>query len=161
MNLNIPKPEVMMDSANPLKLNNQICFSLYSCSREITKLYRPLLQNLGLTYTQYIAMLALWEQDKITVSELGNRLYLDSGTLTPLLKKLEAAGLVTRTRDKKDERSVLIELTGLGSALREQALGIPEQLACQLGATPQEGMELLKLMHTLMDRIQAGQNEEA
>jgi DNA-binding MarR family transcriptional regulator len=150
-----------MDSANPLKLNNQICFSLYSCSREITKLYRPLLQNLGLTYTQYIAMLALWEQDKITVSELGNRLYLDSGTLTPLLKKLEAAGLVTRTRDKKDERSVLIELTGQGSALREQALGIPEQLACQLGATPQEGMELLKLMHTLMDRIQAGQNEEA
>ncbi|OBR62297.1 MarR family transcriptional regulator [Paenibacillus oryzae] len=150
-----------MDSANPLKLNNQICFSLYSCSREITKLYRPLLQNLGLTYTQYIAMLALWEQDKITVSELGNRLYLDSGTLTPLLKKLEAAGLVTRTRDKKDERSVLIELTGQGSALREQALGIPEQLACQLGATPQEGMELLKLMHTLMDRIQAGQSEEA
>lgn len=150
-----------MDTANPLKLNNQICFSLYSCSREITKLYRPLLQNLGLTYTQYIAMLALWEQDKITVSELGNRLYLDSGTLTPLLKKLEAAGLVTRTRDKKDERSVLIELTGQGSALREQALGIPEQLACQLGATPQEGMELLKLMHTLMDRIQAGQSEEA
>lgn len=150
-----------MDSANPLKLNNQICFSLYSCSREITKLYRPLLQNLGLTYTQYIAMLALWEQDKITVSELGNRLYLDSGTLTPLLKKLEAAGLVTRTRDKKDERSVLIELTEQGSALREQALGIPEQLACQLGATPQEGIELLKLMHTLMDRIQAGQTEEA
>ncbi|MHA7965209.1 MarR family winged helix-turn-helix transcriptional regulator [Paenibacillus sp. CAU 1782] len=150
-----------MDSANPLKLNNQICFSLYSISREITKLYRPLLQNLGLTYTQYIAMLALWEQDKITVSELGSRLYLDSGTLTPLLKKLEAAGLVTRTRDKKDERSVLIELTEQGAALREQALHIPEQLACQLGATPQEGIELLKLMHTLMDRIQAGQNEEA
>lgn len=149
-----------VDGDNPLKLNNQICFSLYSCSREITKLYRPLLQDIGLTYTQYIAMLALWEKDNVAVSELGSRLYLDSGTLTPLLKKLEAAGLVTRTRDKNDERSVRIALTDKGSALREQATGIPGELACRLNASPQEGAELLQLMHAVMDRIKAGQEAD-
>ena len=145
-----------MNNPDPtLLLENQICFSIYACSREITKLYRPLLQELGLTYTQYVTMLALWERDEVMVNELGARLYLDSGTLTPLLKKLQAAGLVSRTRDKQDERSVLIALTDEGQALREKALHIPEALMCKLDASPEESIELLRSMQTLMSRIQA------
>ncbi|MHA6482262.1 MarR family winged helix-turn-helix transcriptional regulator [Paenibacillus sp. strain BS8-2] len=142
-----------MNPIEHMKLDNQICFSIYASSREITKLYRPLLQELGLTYTQYVTMLALWEQDNATVSELGNRLYLDSGTLTPLLKKLESAGLVTRTRDKNDERSVIVTLTSEGEALREKAIDIPTKLACRLDATPEESMILLAQMHELLDRV--------
>ncbi|WP_168118661.1 MarR family transcriptional regulator [Paenibacillus sp. HB172176] len=145
-----------MNNPDPtLLLDNQICFSIYACSREITKLYRPLLQELGLTYTQYVTMLALWEKDEVMVNELGARLYLDSGTLTPLLKKLEAAGFVSRTRDKKDERSVRIALTDEGRALREKALPIPEALMCMLDATPEESAELLRQMQALMNRMQA------
>ncbi|QNK57158.1 MarR family winged helix-turn-helix transcriptional regulator [Paenibacillus sp. PAMC21692] len=142
-----------MNPIEHMKLDNQICFAIYASSREITKLYRPLLQNLGLTYTQYVTMLALWEKDNATVSELGTKLYLDSGTLTPLLKKLEAAGLVKRTRDKKDERSVLVTLTPDGEALREKAIDIPGQLACKLDATPEEGAMLLGQMQELLDRV--------
>lgn len=142
-----------MNTIESMKLDNQICFAIYASSREITKLYRPLLQDLGLTYTQYVTMLALWEKDNITVSELGNRLYLDSGTLTPLLKKLEAAGLVQRTRDKNDERSVLVTLTAAGEALREKAVDIPEKLVCKLDATPEEGAALLEQMRQLLDRM--------
>lgn len=143
-----------MNSDQTLKLDNQICFAVYACSRELTKLYRPLLQELGLTYTQYVTMLALWEQDQVTVSTLGSRLYLDSGTLTPLLKKLETAGLLTRTRDKNDERNVVIALTEQGSLLREKAVDIPEKLLCQLGASPEEGAFLLAQMQALMARMQ-------
>lgn len=142
-----------MNPIESMKLDNQICFAIYASSREITKLYRPLLQDIGLTYTQYVTMLALWEKDNVTVSELGNRLYLDSGTLTPLLKKLEAAGLVQRTRDKTDERSVLVTLTAQGEALREKALDIPNQLVCKLDATPEEGIALLSQMHELLARM--------
>lgn len=149
-----------MNRDDTLKLDNQICFALYACSREITKLYRPLLQELGLTYTQYVTMLALWERDEVTVSALGAKLYLDSGTLTPLLKKLEAAGLVTRTRDKNDERSVLVTLTEQGSQLREKAVEIPEKLICQLDATPDEGMELLGQMQELLNRMKASAMKE-
>ncbi|RJE84328.1 MarR family transcriptional regulator [Paenibacillus sp. 1011MAR3C5] len=147
-----------MQPDQTLKLENQICFAIYACSRELTKLYRPLLQELGLTYTQYVTMLALWEQDQVTVSALGAKLYLDSGTLTPLLKKLEAAGLVTRTRDKNDERNVVIALTEQGSQLREQALDIPEKLLCQLDASPEEGAFLLAQMQELMARVQQRAN---
>lgn len=142
-----------MNPIEHMKLDNQICFAIYASSREITKLYRPLLQDLGLTYTQYVTMLALWEKDNVTVSELGARLYLDSGTLTPLLKKLEAAGLVKRTRDKNDERSVLVTLSPQGEALREKAVDIPGQLACKLDATPEEGAMLLAQMQELLDRM--------
>lgn len=142
-----------MNPIESMKLDNQICFAIYASSREITKLYRPLLQDIGLTYTQYVTMLALWEKDNVTVSELGNRLYLDSGTLTPLLKKLEAAGLVQRTRDRNDERSVLVTLTAQGEALREKALDIPNQLVCKLDATPEEGIALLTQMHELLARM--------
>ncbi|MDQ6423342.1 MarR family transcriptional regulator [Paenibacillus sp. LHD-117] len=147
--------DLYMNPIESLKLDNQICFAIYACSREITKLYRPLLQDLGLTYTQYVTMLALWEKDNVTVSELGNRLYLDSGTLTPLLKKLESAGLVIRARDRNDERSVLVTLTEAGEALREKALDIPGQIVCQLNATPEEGAALLGQMNMLLDRMKS------
>ncbi|WP_139991190.1 MarR family winged helix-turn-helix transcriptional regulator [Paenibacillus paridis] len=150
-----------MDSNEILKLDNQICFAFYACSREITKLYRPMLEKIDLTYTQYVTMLALWEQDHVTVTALGHKLFLDSGTLTPLLKKLEAAGHITRTRDRNDERSVLVELTEQGKALKEQALGFPEQLACMLDAKPEEGAELLGQMHQFLQRIQQNAAKES
>lgn len=143
-----------MDNYETLKLDNQICFAFYACSREITKLYRPILEELDLTYTQYVTMLALWEQDHVTVTALGNKLYLDSGTLTPLLKKLEAAGHITRTRDRNDERSVLVELTKQGKALKEKAVGIPAQLACKIDAKPEEAALLLDQMHDFLHKIQ-------
>lgn len=117
-----------MNTDEMLKLENQLCFAFYTCSREIMKLYRPLLSELGLTYTQYITLLALWERDGITVKELGSMLFLDSGTLTPLLKKLEQMNLVTRTRDKADERNVIIALTEEGKALKNKACTVPMRL---------------------------------
>src|SRR6478752_10857698 len=108
-----------------LQLDNQLCFALYSTSLAMTKLYKPMLEELGLTYPQYLAMLVLWEQDGLTVSELGERLYLDSGTLTPLLKRLETAGLVSRIRAVQDERRVHITLTAAGRKLKAKAAKIP------------------------------------
>lgn len=108
-----------------LHLDNQVCFALYSASLAMTKLYKPLLDAIGLTYPQYLVMLVLWEQDGITVSDLGERLFLNSGTLTPVLKRLETAGLITRLRDADDERRVRITLTANGRALRSQAEDIP------------------------------------
>ncbi|WP_411346093.1 MarR family winged helix-turn-helix transcriptional regulator [Paenibacillus sp. WLX1005] len=111
-----------------LKLDNQLCFAIYASSREMTKMYQPLLEHLGLTYSQYLVMLVLWEQQECTVKELGTALYLDSGTLTPLLKRLEAAGLIIRKRSTEDERKVHITLTDAGWALQQQALSIPDDL---------------------------------
>ena len=113
------------DAYPQLLLDNQLCFPLYAASRAVTRRYTPLLRKLNLTYTQDITMLALWEQDGVTVNELGQRLYLDSGTMTPLLKKLESQGLVARARDAEDERRVIVRLTDTGRALREQASEIP------------------------------------
>ncbi len=115
-----------------LKLENQLCFALYSASLAMTKLYKPVLAKVGLTYPQYLVMLALWEQDAQTVSGLGERLTLDSGTLTPLLKRLETSGWLKRTRAREDERRVVISLTAAGHQLKEQASLIPE---CMLRAT--------------------------
>jgi len=116
-----------------LALDKQFCFVLYSTSHAMTKAYKPMLDRLGLTYPQYLVMLVLWEQDGILVKEIGARLYLDSGTLTPLLKRLEANGLLTRTRDAHDERQVRISLSKEGRALRKLAEGVPEQLLCASG----------------------------
>ncbi len=118
---------------NPLLLDRQLCFALYSATRAMTQAYAPLLAPLGLTYPQYLVMLVLWEADDLAVKDLGARLALDSGTLTPLLKRLEATGLVTRTRDAADERVVRARLTQKGRALRRKALAVPPQLACQAG----------------------------
>ncbi len=123
----------MMNEAELLKLDNQLCFALYSTSHALTKAYAPLLERLGLTYPQYLAMLVLWESDGRTVKELGERLRLDSGTLTPLLKRLESAGLVRRERDKRDERQVRIQLTEAGIALKAEAGAVPHGIACAMG----------------------------
>ena len=117
-------PKLNADSA--LQLDNQLCFALYSASLAMTKLYTPLLNALNLTYPQYLVLLVLWEQDDVMVSGIGERLFLDSGTLTPLLKRLESAGLVQRTRDADDERRVRITLTGAGRALQQRARAVPE-----------------------------------
>jgi DNA-binding MarR family transcriptional regulator len=118
---------------NLLALENQFCFALYSASHAMTKTYKPMLDRLGLTYPQYLVMLVLWEQDAILVKDIGARLFLDSGTLTPLLKRLEANGLLSRNRDPHDERQVRIVLTAQGKALRVQAEAIPEQVLCASG----------------------------
>lgn len=144
-----------LSSDEILKLDHQLCFALYSASLAMTKLYKPLLEEMGLTYPQYLAMLALWEADGVTVSELGERLYLDSGTLTPLLKRLEAADLVTRLRDVQDERRVLIRLTPTGRKLKTRAARIP---GCVLQATQcdiSEVMTLTRQVQTLRDRLTA------
>lgn len=125
-----------------LQLDNQLCFALYSTSLAMTKLYKPLLEELGLTYPQYLAMLVLWEQDGLTVSELGERLYLDSGTLTPLLKRMESAGLLSRIRAVEDERRVHITLTAAGRKLKAKAAKIP---GCIMSATQCSVPELVSL----------------
>lgn len=131
-----------------LLLDHQVCFALYSASLAMTKLYKPLLERIGLTYPQYVVMLALWERDGTTVSELGERLFLDSGTLTPLLKRLEAAGLLSRLRDAQDERRVRITLTPDGRALRGQAESIP---ACVLESAQCSVPQLQALTHQLAE----------
>jgi len=133
-----------------LKLDNQLCFALYACSREITKLYKPYLDKINLTYTQYITLLVLWENDNITVKELGNKLHLDSGTLTPLLKKLENMKLVKRVRDTEDERNVYITLTDEGLHLKEQAKDIPLKLFCSTGLAPEEALALKEKLKDLL-----------
>ncbi|MDU7587541.1 MAG: MarR family transcriptional regulator [Acidovorax sp.] len=136
-----------------LLLDNQLCFALYSASLAMTKLYKPLLDALGLTYPQYLVMLALWERDGLTVSELGERLFLDSGTLTPLLKRLEAAGLLVRLRDVQDERRVRITLTGQGRALRDGAQPIPHCVLARAQCTPADIGALTAQLHALRDRL--------
>ena len=126
-----------------LRLDNQLCFALYGAANRMTRLYRPLLDALGLTYPQYLAMLVLWEASPRTVGALGDALDLDSSTLTPLLKRLEAGGLVERARDPEDERRVIVALTEKGRALREQAVSIPEKLFCALDM-PLETMGALR-----------------
>lgn len=138
---------------NPLLLDNQLCFALYSASLLMTKLYKPLLDDIGLTYPQYLAMLALWEEDGVTVSTLGARLYLDSGTLTPLLKRLEKAGFLTRERNEEDERQVLIRLTHEGRALKKRAMDIPRKIIAATGANVPEIINLRKRLKKLRSEL--------
>ena len=138
-----------------LQLDNQLCFALYSTSLAMTKLYKPLLDELGLTYPQYLAMLVLWEKDGLMVSELGERLYLDSGTLTPLLKRLEASGLVVRLRDVADERRVHITLSPAGRKLKTQAAKIPGCILTASQCSIPELITLTQQVQTLRDRLLA------
>lgn len=133
-----------------LKLENQLCFPLYACSREIIRQYKPFLDELELTYTQYITMLVLWEHGPVTVKELGQFLFLDSGTLTPLLKKMEAKGLISRRRDRDDERSLIVSLTCEGEAMKDRALAVPAQMARCLRLAPEEAQELYRLLYKLL-----------
>ena len=141
----------MEQNYDALKLENQLCFPLYACAREVTKLYHPYLTKLDLTYTQYITMMLLWEFGTTTAKELGRRLYLDSGTLTPLLKKLEAKGLLTRRRSAQDERSLIVAITPEGEALREQAAHIPAEMGRCMPLEPSEAETLLRLLRKIMD----------
>ncbi|KWU52287.1 MarR family winged helix-turn-helix transcriptional regulator [Pseudomonas sp. R11F] len=135
------------DPCQSLMLDNQLCFALHSTSLLMTKVYKPLLQALGLTYPQYLAMMVLWEEDGLTVGEISNRLLTDPGSLTPLLKRLEAEGLLSRTRNREDERVVVVELTDSGRALQDKAMGIPQ---CILGASGLELEQLRKLQADLV-----------
>ena len=134
-----------------LKLENQLCFPLYACSREIIRRYKPFLDEIDLTYTQYITMMVLWERRSVTAKELGSCLFLDSGTLTPLLKKLEAKGLVTRHRSEEDERSLIVAITQEGMDLRERALGIPEQMGRCVQLEAEEAQTLYRLLYKLLE----------
>ena len=134
-----------------LKLENQLCFPLYAAARKVISGYTPFLKPLGLTYTQYLVLMVLWEHKTCTIGELGKRLYLDSGTLTPVVKKMEANGLVTRMRSEEDERVVDVTITADGEALREQAKHIPEALACQMPLAPEESLDLYRLLYRLLE----------
>lgn len=140
---------------NPLALDEQLCFPLYSSEKTVVAAYRPLLAPLGLTYPQYLVMLALWEEDGQPVSMLGRRLGLDSGTLSPLLKRLEASGRIQRHRGTADERVVTVQLTSEGAALREDAVGIPARLFAQLGLEAAEAVELRRLLAKICSTGQA------
>lgn len=151
----MPRTPTSENSPSPaaLRLDNQVCFALYSASLAMTKLYKPLLDDIGLTYPQYLVMLVLWEQDGITVSELGERLYLDSGTLTPLLKRLEASGHIRRARDAQDERRVRIALTAQGLGLRDQAERIPHCVLESSQCTLPELVALTSQLKNLRERL--------
>ena len=136
-----------------LKLENQLCFPLYAAARAVVGKYGPLLKDLGLTYTQYIVMMVLWENDGISVSDLGEKLHLDSGTLTPLLKKLESIGYVTRKRSEEDERVVLVSLTETGRGLKEKAAEVPGEVASCVPLTPEEAAALYGLLYKIIDNV--------
>jgi len=135
-----------------LKLENQLCFPLYAAARATIRLYKPLLDRLDLTYTQYITMMVLWERRSLTAKELGDLLFLDSGTLTPLLKKMEAKGLLTRKRSSKDERSLVVTVTEAGMALREEALSVPVAMAECLTLPKEEAMTLYDILYKMLGR---------
>jgi DNA-binding MarR family transcriptional regulator len=139
-------------SVDPLALDNQFCFALYSASLAMTKAYKPFLDKIGLTYPQYLVMLVLWQQDDILVKTIGEKLFLDSGTLTPLLKRLESSNLIARTRDETDERQVRITLTREGRALKKKAQAIPQQMLCASG-------QPADVLHTLRGQLTLIRND--
>lgn len=138
---------------NALLLDNQLCFALYSASLAMTKVYKPHLDALGVTYPQYLVLLVLWERDAMAVSEIGERLFVDSGTLTPLLKRLEARGYVDRNRDPDDERRVVVRLTGAGKALRQEALAVPGCIFSATGCSLDEARQLAGDIMALRARL--------
>lgn len=133
-----------------LRLKNQLCFPLYACSREIVKKYKPYLEKIDLTYTQYIVMMVLWERKTVNVKELGECLYLDSGTLTPLLKKLEAKGYISRMRSETDERNLVVSITEEGERLKEQAVEIPTQIAGCTNLSQEEAVLLYNILYKIL-----------
>ena len=144
---------MMEEKYEPLKLSKQLCFPLYACSREMIKLYKPWLDELGLTYTQYITMMVLWEHKSMTVKMLGQELYLDSGTLTPLLKKLEDKGLVTRRRSDRDERNLIVTITEQGEALKDAALHIPGEMTKCINLPREDIRDLYRMLHQLLEFV--------
>ena len=154
------KKSAVKQAMDPLLLGNQICFAVYSTAHAFNRVYKPLLDRLGLTYPQYLVMLVLWERDGVPVKDIGERLLLDSGTLTPLLKRLEVAELVRRTRSTEDERQVLIALTPKGDALREKARAVPQSILAASACSVGELMAMKNEIVALRDRLNAVWGEE-
>ena len=136
-----------------LKLENQLCFPLYACAREVVKKYKPFLDDIDLTYTQYVTMMVLWEKPSVTSKEIGERLHLDSGTLTPVIKKLAEKGLVTRARSAEDERNLVVTLTDAGLALRDRAACIPGQMGKCICLSPEDAGTLYRILYQLLDSM--------
>lgn len=143
----------MTDNYDMLKLDRQLCFPLYAVSREVVKKYKPFLDEIDLTYTQYITMMVLWEEKEILVKELGSRLFLDSGTLTPVLSALERKGLAVRKRSQADKRDVFAIVTEAGMALREQAADIPAKLGSCMPISSEDALTLYRILHEMMDKF--------
>ncbi len=140
----------MDDKYASLRLKNQICFPLYACSKEVVKKYRPFLDEIDLTYTQYITMMVLWENEHISAKDIGEKLFLDSGTLTPVLKSLAVKGFITRQRSKEDERVLMIDITDKGRALKDKALFVPEKVGGCVRLNPEESKQLYDLLYKLL-----------
>lgn len=143
----------MADKYQCLKLDNQLCFPLYAVSKEIVRKYKPFLDEVNLTYTQYIVMMVVWEDEQVSVKEMGKKLFLDSGTLTPVLKTLEKKGLIERTRSKEDERNLIVTLTPSGKALKDKAVDIPAKMGGCLNISPEDAMELHNILHRIMETL--------
>jgi MarR family transcriptional regulator, organic hydroperoxide resistance regulator len=152
----VARSKVLSEIEEPLSLDEQLCFPLYAAANTIIRVYRPLLEPLGLTYPQYLVMLVLWESAPLSVGGIGSRVMLDSGTLTPLLKRLESAGLVERRRDAGDERRVIIDLTAAGRVLKAKARAVPEALACRVLAAPINAQRLRRDLKTLIAALHGG-----
>ena len=142
-----------MENSESLKLENQICFPLYVIAKEITGLYRPFLDELDITYPQYLVMMVLWENDGLPVNHIGEKLYLDSGTLTPLLKRLEAKGLILRKRKKEDERVVQVFISDLGKELQQKACEIPSKIYHKVGVSKEDGAELSNSVKKILNKL--------
>ena len=143
----------MADKYDLLKLENQICFPLYACAKEVVKAYKPYLDELDLTYTQYITMMVMWEHKELRVKDVGKRLYLDSSTLTPLLKRLEEKRYVTRRRSSEDERDLIVTITDKGEALKEKAITVPERLSACIEMDPKKSQMLYDLLYELIGKL--------
>jgi DNA-binding MarR family transcriptional regulator len=142
-----------VDQYEALKLENQLCFPLYACAREVVKRYKPFLDDIDLTYTQYVTMMVLWEKPSVTSKEIGERLHLDSDTLTPVIKKLAEKGFVTRARSAEDERNLVVALTDAGLALRERAACIPGQMGKCICLSPEDAQALYRILYQLLDNM--------
>ena len=143
----------MTDRYEVLKLKNQLCFPLYACAKEIVKAYKPYLDELDLTYTQYITMMVMWEHKELRVKDVGKCLFLDSSTLTPLLKRLEEKGYVTRRRSTEDERDLIVTITDSGEALKEKAVAVPERLGACVSLDPQKAQALYALLYEVIGNL--------
>ena len=144
----------MADKYDSLKLENQLCFPLYACAKEVVKRYKPFLDKIDLTYTQYIAMMVMWEHKSLNVKELGEYLFLDSGTLTPLLKTLEKKGFVTRERSKEDERNLIVKVTDKGLKLRDEAVKVPTEMSGCIKFEKEDAAQLYRLLHKMLDNFE-------
>ena len=145
----------MSDKYDAIKIDHQLCFPLYACAKEIVRRYKPFLDEIDLTYTQYIAMMVLWEEKEINVKALGKRLYLDSGTLTPLLKRLEQKNLISRQRDSRDERNLIVRLTTEGERLKEKAVEIPYKMAGCVKLDEKDAAVLYRILHEMLQTFES------